>query len=127
MRDPYEFINFFKQNIYHEVDDLYHDFLEDVKILRENHVMIKGHEKAAGKNYMQIGKKFKGHLQNLQVLNTAFQTYPDQIRKETIENLTETLLYERIGTFLRKQLLYRYQEEETDFAKKCVKLHDLFH
>ena len=52
MRDPYEFINFFKQNIYHEVDDLYHDFLEDVKILRENHVMIKGHEKAAGKNYM---------------------------------------------------------------------------
>ena len=63
MRDPYEFINFFKQNVYHEVDDLYHDFLEDIKILRENHVMIKGHERAAGKNYMNIGKKFKGHLQ----------------------------------------------------------------
>ena len=56
------FRRFFKQNVYHEVDDLYHDFLEDIKMLRENHVMIKGHEKAAGKNYMTIGKKFKGHL-----------------------------------------------------------------
>ena len=72
MRDPYEFINYFKQNVYHEVDDLYHDFLEDIKILRENHVMIKGHERAAGKNYMNIGKKFKGHLKQLQIINLTF-------------------------------------------------------
>lgn len=45
MRDPYEFNMFFKQNVYHEVDDTYHDFLEDIKILRENHIMVKGHEK----------------------------------------------------------------------------------
>ena len=45
MRDPWAFINFFKQNVYHEIDDIYHDFLEDIKMLRENHIMIKGHEK----------------------------------------------------------------------------------
>ena len=55
MRDPYEFINFFKQNIYHEVDDTYHDFLEDIKMLRENHIMIKGHERSSGKNFISIG------------------------------------------------------------------------
>jgi len=55
MRDPNEFINFFKTNVYFEVDDLYHDFLEDIKILRENHIMIKGHEKTSGRNFIKIG------------------------------------------------------------------------
>ena len=55
MRDPYEFIQFFKLNVYHEVEDVYHDFLEDIKILRENHIMIKGHERASGKNFIKIG------------------------------------------------------------------------
>ena len=37
-----------------------------------------------------------------QIVDEAFQSYPDKIKKETIENLTETLLYDRIGTYLRK-------------------------
>ena len=48
MRDPYEFIQFFKRYVFHEVADEYHDFLEDIKLLRENHIMIKGHERASG-------------------------------------------------------------------------------
>jgi len=68
MRDPYEFINFFKQNVYHEVADQYHDFLEDIKDLREQHIMIKGHESKQGKLFIDIGKKFKTHIENLEVL-----------------------------------------------------------
>lgn len=68
MRDPYEFINFFKQNVYHEVEDLYHDLLEDIKQLRENHIMIKGHEKQQGRNYMSLAKKFKGRIEHLEVV-----------------------------------------------------------
>lgn len=77
MRDPYEFINFFKQNVWQEIDDHYHDFLEDIKQLRENHIMIKGHEKTQGRNFVNIGKKFKIQLEKLQVVNMAFETYPD--------------------------------------------------
>lgn len=109
MRDPYEFIQFFKQNVYHEVEDIYHDFLEDIKILRENHIMIKGHERASGRNFIKIGQKFKQQLQQLQIIHLAFQQYPDQLKKETIENLAETLIYERIGAYLRRQLVNLYQ------------------
>ena len=77
MRDPYEFNMFFKQNVYHEIDDTYHDFLEDIKILRENHIMVKGHEKTQGRNFMNIGKKFKKVLEQLEVIRVSFQSYPD--------------------------------------------------
>lgn len=42
-----------------EIDDEYSDFLEDIKMLKENHIMIKGHEKTQGKNYINLAKKFK--------------------------------------------------------------------
>ena len=53
MRDPYDFINFFKENVYHEVEEEYQDFLEDIKMLRDNHIMIKGHERASGRNFIK--------------------------------------------------------------------------
>lgn len=68
MRDPWAFINFFKQNVYHEIDDIYHDFLEDIKLLRENHIMLKGHEKKTGNNFMNIGKKFKRTMEQLPII-----------------------------------------------------------
>lgn len=65
MRDSYEFINFFKQDVFHEISDEYQDFLEDIKILRENHIMLKGHERSQGKNYINIGKKLKKNIEQL--------------------------------------------------------------
>ena len=72
MRDSYEFINFFKQDVFHEIADEYQDFLEDIKILRENHIMLKGHEKSQGKNYISIGRKLKKHIEQLQIIRLAF-------------------------------------------------------
>jgi len=102
MRDPYEFINFFKQHLYHSVEELYHDFLEDIKMLRENHIMIKGHEKSQGRNFINLGKKFRKSIEGLDAVQETFLSYPDQLKSETIDNLVETLIYERIGTYLRK-------------------------
>lgn len=31
--------------MYHSVDDDYLEFLEEVRILKENHVILKGHER----------------------------------------------------------------------------------
>ena len=75
---------------------------------------------------MNIGKKFKKLLEQLEVIQVAFQSYPDQLRKETIENLVETLIYERIGTFLRRQLVSLYIIEESQFATKCGALVNIF-
>lgn len=46
-------------------------------MLRENHIMIKGHEKSQGRNFMNIGRKFKKTVEKLDVIAVAFQSYPD--------------------------------------------------
>ena len=40
MRDPFEMIQFFKSEVYHDVEDDYLEVLEDIKILKENHVLL---------------------------------------------------------------------------------------
>ena len=72
MRDSWDFINFFKQVIYHEMEETYHDFLEDIKMLWENHIMIKGHEKASGNNFIKLGRKFLQKLEKLETVQNAF-------------------------------------------------------
>jgi len=77
MRDPYEFINFFKQSVQMEVLDSYTDFMDDIKCLKETHIMIKGHERESGKNYMNRAKKFMKEVVQLDVVKRAFLNYPD--------------------------------------------------
>ena len=36
------------------------------------------------------------------VVHEAYETYPDKIKKDAIENLTETLIYDRLGSYLRR-------------------------
>ena len=48
--------------MYHEIDEDYQDFLEDIKILKENHVMLKGHERTQSKVFKRIADKFKKSL-----------------------------------------------------------------
>ena len=40
MRDPYEMIQFFKSEVYHDLEDEYLEVLEDIKILKENHILL---------------------------------------------------------------------------------------
>lgn len=50
------------------MEETYHDFLEDIKMLRENHIMIKGHEKASGNNFIKLGRKFLPKLEKLEAV-----------------------------------------------------------
>ena len=50
------------------MEETYHDFLEDIKMLRENHIMIKGHEKASGNNFIKLGRKFLTKLEKLETV-----------------------------------------------------------
>jgi hypothetical protein len=46
MRDPYEIVQFFKMRIFLEIEENYEDFLEEIRCLKENHILMKGHERA---------------------------------------------------------------------------------
>ena len=45
-----------------EIMDYYIDFLDDVKTLKENNIMLKGHEKESGKNFIKLSAGFKNNL-----------------------------------------------------------------
>ena len=40
MRDPYEMIQFFKSEVYHDIEEAYLEVLDDIKILKENHILL---------------------------------------------------------------------------------------
>ena len=40
LRDPFSMIQFFKSEVYLVMEEDYQEVLEDVKILKENHVLI---------------------------------------------------------------------------------------
>ena len=40
MRDPYEMIQFFKSEVYHDIEEDYLEVLDDIKILKENHILL---------------------------------------------------------------------------------------
>jgi len=57
MRDPFEFIQFFKESVYHDVEETYIEVLEDIKLLKENHMLIKGSELVMSKFFKKISDK----------------------------------------------------------------------
>jgi hypothetical protein len=88
--------------------------------------MVKGHERESGKNFIKITANFKNHMQALPILHAALESYPDEVRVQTIENLCETLIYEKIGTYLRRKLIAKYYQEENEFIAKCIQLETVF-
>ena len=46
MRDPFEIVQFFKERVFFEMEESYEDFLEEIRCLKENHILMKGHERA---------------------------------------------------------------------------------
>jgi hypothetical protein len=40
----YRFVQFFKREVYHDIEEEYQDFLEAIRQLKENHILLKGHE-----------------------------------------------------------------------------------
>lgn len=62
MRDPYEIVQFFKMKVFLEIEESYEDFLEQIRCLKENHILMKGHEKAQSKTFKKIADNLKKSL-----------------------------------------------------------------
>mmetsp|Transcript_14905 Transcript_14905/g.25393 ORF Transcript_14905/g.25393 Transcript_14905/m.25393 type:complete len:148 (-) Transcript_14905:335-778(-) len=88
--------------------------------------MIKGREKDTGKIFLKLGREFKEKIEQLEAIQVFVHQYPDNLKRETIQNIIETMIYERIGAYLRRQLIKNYIVEENSFIEKCVQLDSLF-
>ena len=126
MRDPLEFVQFFKQRVFFEMEESYEDFLEQVRSLKENHILMKGHERAHSKTIKKIAEDMRKNLLQTESVQSEFGKYPESIRNDTVDNLVETVIYERIGTYLRKSLIALYTDEETRFNDKLRQLQRLY-
>ena len=109
--------------------------MEDIKLLKENHVFLKNNWTEPSKFFNQFSKKFKQTLSECAEVSRVFN-FPKEDededdmnaktrRTELVENFTETLIYERIGHYLYTVLLGLHLDGEMKFREKLNYLHDL--
>ena len=51
---------------------------------------------------------------------------PENLWNDAIDNLVETLIYERIGAYMRKNLINMYRDEDWKFNEKVKKLYRVY-
>ncbi len=59
---PDRIVQFFKQKVFFEMEESYEDFLEEIRCLKENHILMKGHERAQSKNFKKIAENLRKSL-----------------------------------------------------------------
>eukprot|EP00347_Sterkiella_histriomuscorum_P000874 403374192 len=126
MRDPFELVQFFKQKVFFEMSEYYEDFLEEIRILKENHILMKGHEHNQSKHFKKIAENLKKNLLKTESVQEQFGGVDDKIRDIAIDNFVETLMYERIGAYIRRNLISMYEEEERKFNDKVKSILRLY-
>ena len=100
----------------------YEDFLEEIRCLKENHILMKGHERSQSKNFKKIAENLKKSLLKTGSVQKHYSEMPENLWNDAIDNLVETLIYERIGAYMRKNLINMYRDEEFKFNEKAKKL-----
>ncbi|CDW91715.1 UNKNOWN [Stylonychia lemnae] len=137
MRDPFELVQFFKQRVFFEMEENYEDFLEEIRILKENHILMKGHEHNQSKYFKRIAENLKKNLLKTDSVQEEFGRANDKDKDMAIDNFVETqyfmdqlmidsLIYERIGSYLRRNLINMYQDEERKFNEKVKNIHRIY-
>ena len=94
------------------MEEDYEDFLEEIRCLKENHILMKGHERAQSKNFKKISENLKKSLLKTSSVQEKYGFLAENIKNDSIDNLVETLIYERIGAYMRKNLINMYRDEE---------------
>lgn len=72
------------------MEESYEDFLEEIRCLKENHILMKGHERAQSKNFKKIAENLKKSLLKTQSVQDQYNRLSDNIRNDAIDNLVET-------------------------------------
>jgi hypothetical protein len=104
----------------------YLDVLQDIKILKENHILLRENFKAPSAFFKEIGSKLQNKLNQAPSVAQIWEQNANTSKNEVLENFAETLIYERIGSYLLKQLVSLYLPDELDFRSRAFKLHELY-
>ena len=62
--------------------------------------------------------KFSEKLESTEPIEALSSQLTESRRNEFLENFTETLIYERIGSYLLKSLVKLYSNDELKFREK---------
>ena len=108
------------------MEESYEDFLEEIRCLKENHILMKGHERAQSKNFKKIAENLKKSLLKTGAVQQHYSGMPEALWNDAIDNLVETLIYERIGAYMRKNLINMYRDEDWKFNEKVKKLYRVY-
>ena len=61
---PYRMIQFFKSQVYLEIEDEYQDVLDDIKLLKENYMLVKQNLGTPAEFFRQIAQKLYDRLES---------------------------------------------------------------
>lgn len=83
------------------MEEDYEDFLEEIRCLKENHILMKGHERSQSKTFKKIAENLKKSLLKTQAVQSHYSGMIDNLKNDAIDNLVETYLISLISlTFL---------------------------
>jgi|LauGreDrversion4_2_1035121.scaffolds.fasta_scaffold529798_3 hypothetical protein len=72
------------------MEERYEDFLEEIRCLKENHILMKGHERAQSKTFKKIAENLKVSLLKTQAVQSHYSGMSENIKGDAIDNLVET-------------------------------------
>ena len=101
-------IQFFKSQVYLEIEEDYSEVMEDIKLLKENYMLIKDSFDAPSGFFREIATKLYDKLEGAESVQAAINLIPEAQRSQFLENFTDTLIYERVGSYLLKSLVNIY-------------------
>ena len=64
----FRIVNLFKEKVFFEMEEDYDDFLEEIRCLKENHILMKGHERSQSKTFKKIAETLKKSLLKTQAV-----------------------------------------------------------
>ena len=108
------------------MQDEYLEFIQEIKNFKDNHVIVKGQERASSKNFSKISQMVQMTLLQAPALQELMQDLEEHEKLETLENFIEVLIFERVGIYLRKTLMGMYIDEEDMFNSKLKEYNIMF-
>jgi len=98
----------------------YLEVLQDIKILKENHVLLRDNFRTPSQYFKKTADKLVNYLKHTTSVPDLCKDYPKAEATQVYENFTETLIYEQIGSYLIKSMVNLYISDEIDFRKRCL-------
>lgn len=118
-------IQFFKSQVLPEIEEEYSEIFEDIKLLKENYMLMRDGFDQPSNFFREIAGKLHDRLDSAHSIQAVMRLLPEDRRTEFLENFCDTMIYEKIGSYLLKSLASLYTEDELSFINKCEAIYQI--